>query len=102
MALYVFSLGLRPFGVSFIYGGWDRVHGFQVYQCDPSGNYGGWKASCVGANHTAAQSMLKQEFKSDLTLKQASQLALRVMCKTMDSATLTADKRTKTTLLFYL
>lgn len=31
--------GLRPFGVSFLYAGWDRHHGFQLYQSDPSGNY---------------------------------------------------------------
>lgn len=31
--------GLRPFGVSFLYAGWDRHYGFQLYQSDPSGNY---------------------------------------------------------------
>jgi 20S proteasome subunit alpha 3 len=31
--------GLRPFGVAFLYAGWDRHHGFQLYQSDPSGNY---------------------------------------------------------------
>lgn len=31
--------GLRPFGVSFLYAGWDRHHGYQLYQSDPSGNY---------------------------------------------------------------
>ena len=43
-------LGLRPFGVSLLYMGWDRHHGFQLYQSDPSGNYGGWMATCIGAN----------------------------------------------------
>ena len=37
--------GLRPFGVSFLYAGWDIHHGFQLYHSDPSGNYGGWKAT---------------------------------------------------------
>ncbi len=41
--------GLRPFGVSFLFAGWDAVHGFQLYQSDPSGNYGGWKATAIGA-----------------------------------------------------
>jgi 20S proteasome subunit alpha 3 len=41
--------GLRPFGVSFLFAGWDTVHGFQLYQSDPSGNYGGWKATAIGA-----------------------------------------------------
>ena len=46
--------GLRPFGVSFIYAGYDTQRGFQLYQSNPSGNYGGWKATSVGKlhNHT--------------------------------------------------
>lgn len=41
--------GQRPFGVSLLYGGWDEHYGFQLYQSDPSGNYGGWKAVAIGA-----------------------------------------------------
>ena len=52
--------GLRPFGVSFLIAGWDVHHGFQLYQSDPSGNYGGWKATAIGANNQAAQSILRQ------------------------------------------
>ena len=47
--------GQRPFGVSFLYMGWDPHFGFQLYQSDPSGNYGGWKATCIGSNHTVSQ-----------------------------------------------
>ncbi len=43
--------GLRPFGVSFLFAGWDEHFGFQLYQSDPSGNYGGWKAAAIGANN---------------------------------------------------
>ena len=45
--------GLRPFGVSMLYGGWDKTYGFQLYQSDPSGNYNGWKATCIGASNQA-------------------------------------------------
>lgn len=31
--------GLRPFGVSFLFAGWDRHYGYQIYESDPSGNY---------------------------------------------------------------
>lgn len=41
---------LRPFGISVLYIGWDKQYGFQLYQSDPSGNYGGWKATCIGHN----------------------------------------------------
>lgn len=43
-------VGKRPFGVSLLYMGWDKHYGFQLYQSDPSGNYGGWKATCIGNN----------------------------------------------------
>lgn len=44
-------LGKRPFGVSLLYMGWDEHFGYQLYQSDPSGNYTGWKATCIGNNH---------------------------------------------------
>ena len=31
--------GKRPFGVSILYMGWDKHHGFQLYHSDPSGNF---------------------------------------------------------------
>jgi len=37
--------GLRPYGVSFIFAGWDSENGFQLYQSDPSGNYVGWQVN---------------------------------------------------------
>ena len=41
--------GLRPFGVAFLFAGWDKHYGFQLYQSDPSGNYSGWKATVIGS-----------------------------------------------------
>ncbi|KAH7842440.1 hypothetical protein Vadar_005324 [Vaccinium darrowii] len=84
--------GLRPFGVSFLFAGWDKNYGFQLYMSDPSGNYGGWKAAAIGANNQAAQSMLKQDYKDEITREEAVQLALKVLSKTMDSTSLTSDK----------
>ncbi|KAL0706824.1 hypothetical protein Bca4012_073250 [Brassica carinata] len=84
--------GLRPFGVSFLFAGWDKNHGFQLYMSDPSGNYGGWKAAAVGANNQAAQSLLKQDYKEDATREEAVELALKVLSKTMDSTSLTSEK----------
>jgi 20S proteasome subunit alpha 3 len=85
--------GLRPFGVSFLFAGWDENHGFQLYQSDPSGNYGGWKARAIGANNQAAQSILKTDYKEDETsLKDALILAVKVLSKTMDTTSPTPDK----------
>jgi len=86
--------GLRPFGVSFIYAGWDTQRQFQLYQSNPSGNYGGWKATSVGANNASAQSLLKQDYKEDMGLSEACALAVKVLSKTMDSSKLSADKST--------
>jgi 20S proteasome subunit alpha 3 len=108
--------GLRPFGVSFLYAGWDRQHGFQLYHSDPSGNYSGWLATAIGAKNQPAQSILKQEYhkcakqekKDDdkveaddgnkvegegvPTLEQAFRLAVRVLRKTLDNTSLDSDK----------
>jgi 20S proteasome subunit alpha 3 len=88
--------GLRPFGVSFIYAGWDPQRQFQLYQSNPSGNYGGWKATSVGANNASAQSLLKQDYKEDCDLKEACGIAVKVLSKTMDSTKLSSEKSMST------
>merc|ERR1712187_436286 len=84
--------GLRPFGVSFIYAGYDHQHQCQLYQSNPSGNYGGWKATSVGANNASAQSLLKQDYKEGCDLKEACAMAVKVLSKTMDSSKLSSEK----------
>ncbi|CAG5859547.1 unnamed protein product [Menidia menidia] len=89
----VTALCKRPFGVSLLYMGWDKHYGFQLYQSDPSGNYGGWKATCIGNNSAAAVSMLKQDFKEgEMSLSSALALAVKVLNKTMDVSKLSAEK----------
>jgi 20S proteasome subunit alpha 3 len=83
---------LRPFGVSFLIAGWDEHFGFQLFQSDPSGNYGGWKATAIGANNQAAQSILKQDYKEDINMAASLKLAIKVLSKSMDSTTLSSDK----------
>lgn len=85
--------GLRPFGVSLLYAGYDPHYEFQLYHSDPSGNYSGWKATCIGANNGTAQSLLKQEYKDDIAMEDAISLVMRTMSKTMDSTTLGSEKR---------
>ncbi|CAH1795790.1 unnamed protein product [Owenia fusiformis] len=90
--------GKRPFGVSILYMGWDKHYGYQLYQSDPSGNYGGWKATCIGNNSAAAISMLKQEYKEEGKLSDALKLSLKVLSKTLDMTKLTSEKIEMTTL----
>ena len=85
--------GKRPFGVSILYIGWDEHYGFQLYQSDPSGNYSGWKATCIGKNSSAAVALLETDHKvGETNLTQAIQLAINTLGKTMDSQALTIDK----------
>ncbi|KAF7457573.1 putative proteasome subunit alpha type [Cryptosporidium felis] len=92
--------GLRPFGVSFLFAGYDKHYGYQLYQSDPSGNFSGWKATAIGQNNQTATSMLKQEWNEDLTLDQALHLAAKVLTKTMDTTSPTADKFEFSILIF--
>ena len=77
-----------------MYAGYDPHYEFQLYHSDPSGNYSGWKATCIGANNGTATSLLKQEYKEDISVEDAIELVLRTMSKTMDSTTLGSEKRT--------
>jgi 20S proteasome subunit alpha 3 len=92
--------GLRPFGASIIYAGYDEYFGFQLYQSDPSGNYAGWKATAMGANTSAAQSVLKNDYPDisnqemepkSFTLYQAQLLAIKVLKKTMEASRLKGE-----------
>lgn len=85
--------GLRPFGVAFLFAGYDAKHGFQLYQSDPSGNYSGWKATVIGSNNQAGKSLLKTEYKDEApSVQEALMLAVKVLNKTMDGTAASAEK----------
>jgi len=83
---------LRPFGVAFLFAGYDDRHGFQLYQSDPSGNYSGWKATVIGANNQAGKSLLKTDYDDTVSVTQALALAVKVLNKTMDSTATAPEK----------
>ncbi|KAM3141609.1 hypothetical protein pb186bvf_006214 [Paramecium bursaria] len=78
--------GQRPYGTAFLFAGYDKDNGFQLFSTDPSGNYAGWKATAIGQNNLAANSFLKQEYKEDLTLDQGLNVAIKALVKTMDTS----------------
>ena len=84
--------GLRPYGVAFVFAGWDRHHGFQVYQSDPSGNFSGWRATVIGQNNQAGKSILKTDFKENASITDNLKLAIKIILKTMDSTTPTPER----------
>jgi len=84
--------GVRPYGVSILYCGWDKHLVFQLYQGDPSGNYGGWKATSIGGSSQSATSMLEQDYDESMDLEKAINLAMGIYLKTLDTQTLNAEK----------
>mmetsp|Transcript_10317 Transcript_10317/g.28477 ORF Transcript_10317/g.28477 Transcript_10317/m.28477 type:complete len:258 (+) Transcript_10317:72-845(+) len=91
--------GMRPFGVAFLFAGYDSQYGFQLYQSDPSGNYSGWKATVIGANNQAGKSILKSDYQKDddeaniPNVEQALRLAVKVLNKTMDGTGASASEK---------
>lgn len=86
---------MRPFGCSFLIAGWDRHFGYQLYQTDPSGNYGGWKATCIGANSSTAQSIFKTDYPEEgFSLDEAKKMLIKVLTKTSETTALSGEKCT--------
>ena len=75
--------GMRPFGTSFIFAGWDEVNGCQIYTSDPSGIFSGWKAIAQGLDNPMTNNFLKQEYKENLTEKEGCDLAVATICKSL-------------------
>lgn len=129
--------GLRPFGVSFLFAGYDRYlsffsssllsslrlyptrrdastfpsplhslpppshgpspsrhQGFQLYESDPAGTFGGWSATAIGANFQAGKSLLKNEYPEGgrPSVQEGLTLAAKVLLKTMDTTIPSAEK----------
>lgn len=91
---YTQNGGLRPFGVSLLYAGWDKDLGWQLYQSDPSGNYSGWKATCIGANSGVATSLFKSDYSDTLTVDDAKELVVKTLTKAIEASNLNSDRGT--------
>jgi 20S proteasome subunit alpha 3 len=84
--------GSRPFGVSFMYAGFDKMQGFQLYSSDPSGNYVAWKAHATGKNSVQATSTLKDKYKENCTIQEALVLAVEILGKGFDAGKKNANR----------
>jgi len=82
--LYTQHAGVRPFGVSIIFGGIDKT-GNKVLSTDPSGSYRGYKAVAVGIGRETVENILKTEYKEDLTLDSAIKLAVKCLMKALEA-----------------
>ena len=82
--LYTQHAGVRPFGVSILFGGVDKT-GCKLFVTDPSGSYRSFKAVAVGIGRETAEKILKEEYRDDLTLEEAIKLATKCLVKALEA-----------------
>jgi proteasome alpha subunit len=71
--IYTQHAGVRPFGVSIIFGGIDKT-GKRLFTTDPSGSYRSYKAVAVGIGREAVENILKEEYREDMNLNESIKL----------------------------
>jgi proteasome alpha subunit len=81
--MYTQHAGVRPFGVSIIFGGVDKT-GTRVFGTHPSGTYRGYKATALGAGRETVLGILKEEYKEDLTLDDSIKLAVKCLIRALE------------------
>ncbi len=82
--LYTQHAGVRPFGVSIIFGGIDKT-GNRLFGTDPSGSIRGWKAVAFGVGRETVEGMLKTEYNENVDLKSATQLVIKCLVKAQEA-----------------
>jgi proteasome alpha subunit len=82
--MYTQHAGVRPFGVSIIFGGVDKT-GAHVFGTHPSGTYRGYKATALGAGRETVLAVLKDEYREDLSLEENTKLAVKCLLKALEA-----------------
>jgi proteasome alpha subunit len=82
--LYTQHAGVRPFGVSMIFAGVDKT-GPRVFGTHPSGTYRGYKARAEGAGRETVFNILKDEYKEEMELENATKLAVKCLVKALEA-----------------
>ncbi|MFH1586962.1 MAG: archaeal proteasome endopeptidase complex subunit alpha [Candidatus Diapherotrites archaeon] len=70
--------GMRPFGISFIIGGFDDT-GARLFETEPSGAMAEYNATAIGKNRNKAMELMEKEYKEGMTLDSAIALALKAL-----------------------
>ncbi|UCG46001.1 MAG: archaeal proteasome endopeptidase complex subunit alpha [Candidatus Bathyarchaeota archaeon] len=82
--LYTQHAGVRPFGVSILFGGVDR-NGSRLFSTHPSGSYRGYKAVAVGVGRETVVNILKTEYHENMKLDDAVKLAINCLVKALEA-----------------
>jgi len=84
MQLYTQHAGVRPFGISIIFGGVDKT-GNRLLGTHPSGVYRGYKATAWGGGRETVLAILKDEYKEDMILEETTKLAVKCLVKALEA-----------------
>ena len=82
--LYTQHAGVRPFGVSLVFGGVDKT-GNRLFGTHASGAYRGYKATAMGAGRETVLNILKEEYREDMSLEDAVRLAVKCLTKALEA-----------------
>ena len=82
--MYTQHAGVRPFGVSIVFGGVDKT-GSHVFGTHPSGTYRGYKATALGAGRETVLAILKEEYKEDRSLEENTKLTVKCLVKALEA-----------------
>jgi len=82
--LYTQHAGVRPFGVSMIFGGVDKT-GNRLLGTHPSGTYRGYKATAIGAGRETVLSILKEEYREEMKIEESVKLAIKCLTKALEA-----------------
>jgi proteasome alpha subunit len=105
---YTQNAGVRPFGVSLLFGGVDDFRA-SLISTDPSGSYRGYKATSVGRNSEKAKQVLTSQYRDEITLDEAIGLSIEALKEAADEelsanginiAVISAESREFKTLTF--
>jgi proteasome alpha subunit len=82
--MYTQHAGVRPFGVSIIFAGVDKT-GTRVFGTLPSGTYRGYKATALGAGRETVLTILKDEYREEMSLEENIKLAVKCLVKALEA-----------------
>jgi proteasome alpha subunit len=82
--MYTQHAGVRPFGVSIIFGGVDKT-GTRVFGTHPSGTYRGYKATALGAGRETVLAVLKDEYRKEMSLEENVKLTVKCLAKALEA-----------------
>lgn len=71
--------GIRPYAISLLVGGFDKVP--KLYEVDAGASFLGYKADAIGSGKQAAQELLEKDYKDDMKTDDAIRLGINIIKK---------------------